>query len=103
MTAMVRANIDRYKDNPLYMEWFERLRLESEEFVQFWDLYEIKQKRVATASFRLPDTPEMEFVIHSASVVDNDPGLHWCFYVPVPGSGTEESLLRLLERDMKRY
>ncbi|MGE7601540.1 helix-turn-helix transcriptional regulator [Peribacillus sp. NPDC097675] len=103
MTAMVRANIDRYKDNPLYMERFERLRLESEEFVHFWDLYEIKQKRVATALFRLPDSQEMEFVIHSASVVDNDPGLHWCFYVPVPGSGTDESLLRLLEQDNKRH
>ncbi len=103
MTAMVRANIDRYKDNPLYMERFKRLRLESEEFVHFWDLYEIKQKRVATSLFRLPDAQELEFVIHSASVVDNDPGLHWCFYVPVPGSGAEESLLRLLERDKKRY
>ncbi|RUS46456.1 helix-turn-helix transcriptional regulator [Cohnella sp. AR92] len=102
-TATVRANIDRYKDNPLYMERFERLRLESEEFVHFWELYEIKQRRVATALFRLPDAQEMEFVIHSASVVDNDPGLHWCFYVPVPGSGTEEGLLRLLERDIKRY
>lgn len=33
--------------------------------------------------FRLPDTQELEFVIHSASVVDNDPNIHWCFYVPV--------------------
>lgn len=103
MTAMVRANLDRYKNNSLYMERVERLRLESEEFVHFWDLYEIKQRRVATTLFRLPDSQEMEFVIHSASVVDNDPGLHWCFYVPVPGSGTEESLLRLLKRDNKRH
>ncbi|MEK3976695.1 helix-turn-helix transcriptional regulator [Psychrobacillus sp. FSL K6-1267] len=103
MTAMVRANLERYKDNPLYMERFERLRLESEDFVHFWDLYEIKQRRVATTIFRLPDSQEMEFVIHSASVIDNDPGLHWCFYVPVPESGTEESLLRLLERDNKRH
>lgn len=102
MTAIVRANLERYKDNPLYMERFERLRLESEEFVHFWDLYEIKQRRVANALFRFPDLKEMEFVIHSASVIDNDPGLHWCFYVPVPGSGTEERLLRLLERDNKR-
>ncbi|MHA6531662.1 helix-turn-helix transcriptional regulator [Paenibacillus sp. BAC0078] len=96
-TAMLRANLDRYKDNPLYMERIERLRLESKEFVHFWEFYEIKQRRVATALFRLPDAQEMEFVIHSASVVDNDPDLHWCFYVPVPGSGTEESLLRLLK------
>ncbi|NHN32223.1 helix-turn-helix transcriptional regulator [Paenibacillus agricola] len=102
-TAMLRANLDRYKDNPLYMERFERLRLESEEFAHFWELYEIKQKRVATALFRLPDSQEMEFVIHSASAVDNDPGLHWCFFVPVPESGTEERLLRLLKRDIKQY
>ena len=100
-TAMVRANLGRYKDNPLYMERLERLRRESKEFAHFWELYEIKQKRVATALFRLPDLQEMEFVIHSASVVDNDPGLHWCFYVPVPGSGTEERLLRLLDREIK--
>lgn len=98
-TAMVRANFDRYKDNPLYMERFERLRRENEVFAYFWELYEIKQKRVATALFRLPDEQEMEFMIHSASAIDNDPGLHWCFFVPVPDSGTEERLLRLLERD----
>lgn len=96
-TAMLRANLDRYKDNPLYMERIERLRLESKEFVHYWELYEIKQRRAATALFRLPDSQEMEFVIHSASVIDNDPSLHWCFYVPVPGSGTEESLIRLLK------
>lgn len=100
-TAMLRANLERFKDNPLYMERLERLRRESKEFVHFWELYEIKQKRVATALFRLPDLQEMEFVIHSASVVDNDPGLHWCFYVPVPGSGTEERLLHLLNRETK--
>ncbi|MGG6310524.1 helix-turn-helix transcriptional regulator [Paenibacillus macerans] len=101
-TAMLRANLDRYKDNPLYMERIERLRLESKEFVHFWELYEIKQRRVATALFRLPDSQELEFVIHSASAVDNEPGLHWCFYVPVPDSGTEERLLRLLEQDIKQ-
>lgn len=101
-TAMLRANLDRYKENPLYMERFERLRRESKEFMQFWELYEIKQKRVGTAVFRLPDNQEMSFVIHSASVVDNDPGLHWCFYVPVAGSGTEERLMRLLQQDRER-
>nr|WP_221468725.1 helix-turn-helix transcriptional regulator [Cohnella thailandensis] len=98
-TAMLRANLERYKDNPLYMERLERLRMESKEFVHYWELYEIKHRRVATALIRLPDSQELEFVIHSASVVDNDPGLHWCFYVPVPGTGTEERLLRLLERE----
>jgi len=100
--AVVRASFDRYKDNPAYMERFERLRRESEEFVHYWELYEIKQKRVATALFRLPGAKEMEFEIHSAGVIDSDPGLHWCFFVPVPGSGTEEELLRLLEQDDER-
>lgn len=98
-TAMLRANLERYKDNPLYMNRIERLRLESEEFVQFWELYEIRQKRIAAVTFRLSDGQELEFVAHSASVIDNDPSLHWCFYVPVPGSGTEEKLFRLLEQD----
>jgi len=98
-TAMVRANLDRYRDHPLYMERIERLRLESKEFVHFWEFYEVKQRRVATALFRLPDGQEMEFVIHSASVIDNDPTLHWCFYVPVPGTDTEERLLRLLKAE----
>ncbi|MFE6799843.1 helix-turn-helix transcriptional regulator [Paenibacillus chitinolyticus] len=84
--AVLRASFDLYKDNPLYMERFERLIQESEEFKHFWQLYEIKQKRVATALFRLPDAQEMEFVLHSAAVIDNDPGLHWCFFVPVSGS-----------------
>ncbi|MFC4598073.1 helix-turn-helix transcriptional regulator [Cohnella hongkongensis] len=97
--AVLRAGFDLYKNNPLYMERFERLTRESVEFVHFWELYEIKQKRVATALFRIPDAQEMEFELHSAAVIDNDPGLHWCFFVPVPGSGTEERLLRLLEQD----
>ena len=98
-TAMLRATLDRYKHNPLYMERFEKLKRESEIFGKYWELYEIKQKRAATAIFRLPDEQEMEFVIHSASVIDNDPGLHWCIYVPVPGTGTEERLLRMLEQN----
>ena len=101
VTALVRAKLGRYQDNPLIMERIERLRRESKEFAHFWEFYEIKQKRVVTALFRLPDLQEMEFVIHSASVVDNDPGLHWNFYVPVPGTGTEERLLRLLDREIK--
>lgn len=95
-TAMLRANLHHFKDKPLYMERIERLRQKSKEFVHFFEFYEIKQKRVATALFRLPHGQEMEFVVHSASVVDNDPNLHWCFYVPVHGSGTEERLSRLL-------
>ncbi|WP_238996552.1 hypothetical protein [Paenibacillus pinistramenti] len=66
-----------------------------------WGLHEIKQRRSTTALFLLPDSQEMEFVVHSAPVVDNAPGLHWCFYVPVSGSGTEERLLRLLKQDSK--
>ncbi|WP_409295651.1 helix-turn-helix transcriptional regulator [Peribacillus sp. SCS-26] len=97
--AVLRSSVDRYKDNPLYMERFERLKRESEDFAYFWDLYEIKQKRVKTALFRLPDGQEMEFELHFAAAIDNDAGLHWCFFVPVPGSGTEERLLRLLEQD----
>jgi len=97
--AVLRANFDRYKDNLLYMERFERLRRESVDFAYFWDLYEIKQKRVKTALFRLPDGQEMEFELHFTAAIDNDAGLHWCFFVPVPGSGTEERLLRLLEQD----
>ncbi|SDE16753.1 Helix-turn-helix domain-containing protein [Paenibacillus sp. UNCCL117] len=97
--AVLRASFDHYKNNPIYMERFERLMRESTEFVHFWELYEIKQKRVATALFRLPDAQEVEFELHSAAVIDNDPGLHWCFFVPVAGSGTEERLLRLLEQD----
>lgn len=99
-TATLRANLDLYKDHPLYMERLERLKRHSEEFSRFWELYEIKQKRVSTALFRLPDTQMMEFKVHSASI-DNNPGMHWCFFVPVPGTGTEENLLRLLEQDEK--
>ncbi|MFB5268291.1 helix-turn-helix transcriptional regulator [Paenibacillus enshidis] len=97
--AVMRAGFDRYKENPLYMERFERMRRESKEFNYYWDLYEIKQKRVATSLFRLPNGQEMEFMIHSAGVIDNNPDLHWCFFVPVPGTDTEERLLRLLEND----
>ncbi|MFB5761342.1 helix-turn-helix transcriptional regulator [Paenibacillus medicaginis] len=97
--AVMRAGFDRYKENLLYMERFERLRRESEEFNYYWNLYEIKQKRVATSLFRLPDGQEMEFTIHSAGVIDNNPDLHWCFFVPVPGTDTEERLLQMLEED----
>jgi transcriptional regulator with XRE-family HTH domain len=102
-TALLRANLDRYKDNSLYMQRLERLRRESADFEYFWGLYEIKQKRVTTALFRLPDGQEMEFVIHSAAAIDNDPSLHWCFFVPVPGSGTDERVLHLLEQDAQRF
>jgi len=97
--AVLRASFDRYKDNPLYMERLERLRRESVDFANFWDLYEIKQKHVINTLFRLPDGQEMEFVLHSAAAIDNAAGLQWCFFVPVPGSGTEERLLRLLEQN----
>ncbi|OZB95450.1 helix-turn-helix transcriptional regulator [Paenibacillus sp. XY044] len=97
--AVLRASFDRSKDNPLYKERLERLRRESADFEYFWNLYEIKQKRVTTAIFRLPDGQEMEFMLHSAAAIDNDPDLHWCIFAPVPGSGTEERLMSLLEQD----
>ncbi|MBM6998204.1 helix-turn-helix domain-containing protein [Paenibacillus sp. DXFW5] len=96
-TATLRANLDLYQDHPLYMERLERLKRHSKEFSRFWELYEIKQKRVSTALFRLPGAQMMEFKVHSASI-DNNPGMHWCFFVPVPGTGTEENLLRMLEQ-----
>lgn len=61
--------------------------------------YGLPLARVATSLFRLPDGQEMEFAIHSAGVIDNNPDLHWCFFAPVPGTDTEERLLRLLEED----
>ncbi|XID90394.1 DNA-binding protein [Paenibacillaceae bacterium WGS1546] len=99
MTALIRASFDRNKDNPSYMERFERLKRNSGDFVRLWDLHEIRQKSTATVQYRLPDGQELAFTIHCAAVIDNDPGLHLCFFVPTPGSGTEERLALLLAQD----
>jgi transcriptional regulator with XRE-family HTH domain len=97
--AFLRANFDRYKDNPLFIERFERLRSESKDFNRFWDLFEIQQKRVTTASYFLPDGQRMTFELHYAAAIDNDPNLHWCIFVPAPDTDTELRLVRLLEQD----
>ncbi len=99
MTALIRASFDRYKDNPMYMERFERLKRNSEDFVRLWEWHEIRQKSTVSVHYRLPDGQKLEFTIHCAAAIDNDPGLHWCFFVPTPGSGTEERLALLLTQD----
>ncbi|MFS0725204.1 helix-turn-helix domain-containing protein [Paenibacillus sp. 1P07SE] len=97
MTGLIRASFERYRDNPMYMERFERLQKNSEDFVRLWERHEIRQKSTAVpVHCRLPDGRELTFTIHCAAAIDNDPGLHWCFFVPTPGSGTEERLARLL-------
>jgi transcriptional regulator with XRE-family HTH domain len=98
-TAFMRANFDRYKENPVFMKRFERLLQDSEDFARFWELFEIQQKRVTQAAYFLPDGQRMEFEIHSAAAIDNDPNMHWCIFFPIAGTGTEERLCRLLEQD----
>lgn len=100
LTALIRASFDRYKDNPRYMERFEYLKRSSADFARFWEWHEIRQKSSAVpVQYRLPDGLELAFTLHCASAIDNDPGLHWCFFVPAPGSGTEERLALLLKQD----
>lgn len=96
MTALIRAGFELNKENPLYMERFARLSRNSEDFVRLWELHEIRQKDTVPVHYRLPDGQELSFTIHCAAAIDNDPGLHWCFFVPAPGSGTEEKLALLL-------
>ncbi|WP_168120788.1 helix-turn-helix transcriptional regulator [Paenibacillus sp. HB172176] len=102
MTALIRAGFDHYTDNPVYMERYERLRENSEDFVRFWDKHEIRQKSSVPVHYLLPGGKELAFTIHCAAAIDNDPGLHWCFFVPQPGSGTEEKLALLLAQDADR-
>ncbi|SEU09248.1 helix-turn-helix transcriptional regulator [Paenibacillus sp. NFR01] len=100
MTALIRASFDFYKENPMYMERFEHLKRNSKDFIRLWELHEIRQKRSAVpVQYRFPDGLELAFTIHCATAIDNDPGLHWCFMVPVPGTGTEERLATLLTQD----
>ncbi|SES18357.1 Helix-turn-helix domain-containing protein [Gracilibacillus ureilyticus] len=99
MTALTRASLVRNKDNPSFMKRFESLKRSSKDFVRFWQQHEIRQKSAVPVRYLLPDGQEMAFTIHCALVIDNDPGLHWCFFVPTPGSGTEERLALLLAQD----
>lgn len=99
MTALIRATFDRFKDNPIYLERFKRLKRNSEEFVRLWEWHEVRQKSTVPVHYLLPDGQKLEFTIHCAAAIDNDPGLHWCFFVPTPGSGTEERLALLLKHD----
>jgi transcriptional regulator with XRE-family HTH domain len=101
-TAFMRANFDRYKENPVFMRRFERLLRDSEDFARFWELFEIQQKRVTRAAYWLPDGQRMDFEIHSAAAIDNDPNLHWCIFMPTAGTDTEERLCRLLEQDNRQ-
>ena len=99
MTALIRASFELFKDNPLYVERFEHLKRSSAEFVRLWERHEIRQKSTVPVHYRLTDGQELEFTVHSAAAIDNDPGLHLCFLVPAPGSGTEEQLALLLAQD----
>ncbi|WP_458120678.1 helix-turn-helix domain-containing protein [Paenibacillus sp. Z6-24] len=100
--AIMRTRFEFFQDNPVYMDRFAQLQRESDIFTSLWDKYEVQQKRVTTAQYQMTDGSIMEFTIHYTAVIDNDPGLHWCFFVPVPGSGTEERLRQALEQDQQR-
>ncbi|WP_411348543.1 helix-turn-helix transcriptional regulator [Paenibacillus sp. WLX2291] len=95
--GIMRSSFEKYRDEPLYMERFNRLYTGSPEFATEWDRFEIRQKQVATATYQLDDGQHMEFEIHSAGSVDNDPGLHWCFFVP--SADTAPRLAQLLSQD----
>ncbi|CQR59110.1 helix-turn-helix domain-containing protein [Paenibacillus riograndensis] len=98
MTGLIRASFDQNKENPMFMNRFDRLK-NSEEFLRLWEWHEIRHKTTAVpVQCRLADGPELAFTIHCAAAIDNDPGLHWCFFVPMPGSGTEEKLSLLLSQ-----
>ncbi|MFD1903117.1 hypothetical protein ACFSQ7_01640 [Paenibacillus rhizoplanae] len=56
------------------------------------------KKSSAPVQYLLPGGQELSFTIHCAAL-DNNPGLQWCFFVPTPGSGTEERLADLLKQD----
>ncbi|WP_379138705.1 helix-turn-helix domain-containing protein [Paenibacillus sp. sgz500958] len=98
MTALIRAGFDSNKNNPMYLERFEILRRNSEDFVRLWEWHEIRQKSSAPVHYLLPDGQELAFTVHCAAI-DYNPGLQWCFFVPTPGSGTEERLANLLKQD----
>lgn len=99
MTALIRTSFDSNHDNPMYMERYEHLRRNSEDFVRLWERHEIRHKSTVPVHYRLPDGQVLAFTIHCAYAIDNDPGLHWCFFVPTPGTGTEERLALLLAQD----
>ncbi|MFD2881752.1 hypothetical protein ACFTAO_47050 [Paenibacillus rhizoplanae] len=47
MTALIRAGFDsNKKNNPMYMERYERLRQNSEDFIRLWEWHEIRQKKL---------------------------------------------------------
>lgn len=95
--AWARTNFERSKNNSKYIERFEQLNRDSEDFRRCWDLFEVKQKHVMDVTFRLPDEQLLEFEIHSASRIDQDPSLIWSIFVPVAGSDTDVRLTELLE------
>ncbi len=95
--GIMRAGFERNRGEPLYVERFNRLYGGSAKFAELWDQFEIRQKRVATAVYRMEDGEEMEFEIHSASAINEDPSLHWCFFVP--SASSVSNLERLLAED----
>ncbi|MFD1884884.1 helix-turn-helix transcriptional regulator [Paenibacillus wenxiniae] len=95
--GIMRAGFEHHRAEPLYVERFNRLYRESAVFAELWDKFEIRQKRVATATYLLANRQELEFEVHSAAAIDNDPGLHWCFFVP--SADTASKLTLLLEQD----
>ncbi|MDO3409871.1 helix-turn-helix transcriptional regulator [Saccharibacillus sp. CPCC 101409] len=96
--GIARGEYERNADKPGYREILDRLLSESEVFAELWEKHEIRQKRVEVARYRLPGTGLLEFQTHSAGEIDGRPDLHWCLFVPVPGSGTEEKMRELLNR-----
>ncbi|QWU13831.1 Transcriptional regulator, contains XRE-family HTH domain [Paenibacillus sophorae] len=93
--AVFRGICDRHPDQSEYRDRVDRLCRESAEFKSLWEKHEIRQKKVNRAVFHFAETGNLEFQIHYAAMIDGNPDLHWCIYTPVPGTGTEEKLLKL--------
>ncbi|MDO3409807.1 helix-turn-helix transcriptional regulator [Saccharibacillus sp. CPCC 101409] len=101
--AWVRTIFERSRRSAGYMERFERLNRENEDFRRCWDRFEVKQKHVTTLTFRqpIPDTGgerELVFDVHSAGRIDQDPSLIWTIFVPAADTDTEEWLTALTEQ-----
>jgi hypothetical protein len=95
LVARFRAACKDYADDPWLLAMVDDLRARSPEFAGWWILHEIQANGEKTKCLDHPTEGLLDFEINNFSVADGS-GLTMIVHVPMPGTGTEERMLKLL-------
>ncbi|MCB1033083.1 MAG: helix-turn-helix domain-containing protein [Acidobacteria bacterium] len=96
VVAKVRSIYARYLGDPWYQEIIDLVTAESPEFAAWWQDHEIHPYEDGVKAFDLPETGPLSFDYSVLDLRDERLTLALTTYVPRPGTGTRETLERLL-------